>query len=88
MSHERQGWDKRRKAQMAIAALAIGVVAFDVLCEKGGTITEETRRLRETRLGRFLVPFLVRSVAAHLLEEVEPEHDWIHIVASLSPKKD
>ena len=87
MTHERPWWDKRRKAQAAIAAIAIGVVAFDVLCEDGGTITEETRRLRDTKLGKYLVPFIIRSVAAHLLEEVDPEHDWIHQVAKISPKK-
>lgn len=86
MTEREPFWDKRRKAQAAIGAIALGVVLFDANCEKEGTISEETYRLAETKLGRFVVPFVILSTAAHLLRAIPEEYDWIHRVAKLSPK--
>lgn len=83
---ERHGWRQHWRSRLAMFAISLIVIGHDATCKKGDTITEETRRLRQTKLGRFVVPWLVDSVADHLLERVEPEDDWIHQVASLSPK--
>jgi len=83
---EPHGWREHWRSRLAMIAIAGIVVIHDATCKQGDTITEETRRLRQTKLGRFIVPWLVDSVADHLLERVEPENDWIHQVAKLSPK--
>lgn len=84
---ERHGWREHWRSRLAMLAIAGIVIIHDATCKKGDTITEETRRLRGTRLGRYIVPWLVDSVADHLLERVDPEEDWIHQVATLSPKQ-
>lgn len=87
-STEKHGWKQHWRSRLAMLAIAGIVVWHDATCKKGDTITEETRRLRGTRLGRYIVPWLVDSVADHLLERVSPENDWIHQIASISPKPD
>jgi hypothetical protein len=83
---ERHGWREHWRSRLSMLAIAGIVIVHDMTCKKGDTITEETRRLRQTKLGQHVVPWLVDSVADHLLERVAPEDDWIHKVAELSPK--
>lgn len=76
----------RWRPRLAWLALVAGVIAYDAFCPKGETLSEEVYRLREHKLGRFVVDYLIDSVAGHLKQELPPEEDWIHQLASLRPK--
>ncbi len=64
--------------KIAIASIIGAVALYDALCAPGDTISEETDRLRKTKLGRFLVPFVVTTTALHLLRAIPEKYDWIH----------
>lgn len=83
---EKFSWKKRIGAKLAIAALIAGVVAWDVLSPKGSTISEEIYRMRRTKIGKYVVPWAVTTVAHHLLEQTPLEQDWIYQVSHLGSK--
>lgn len=74
----------RWRPRLAWAAIAAFVVAYDALCPKGETLSEEVYRQRETKLGRFLIDRLMDDVVDHL----RGEHNWINDVGALSPKRE
>lgn len=78
--------EKHIAPKLAIATIMGGVALYDALCERGDTISEETSRLRATKFGRFLVPFMVTTTALHLLEAIPKKWDWIHRLAELKQK--
>ncbi len=84
---ERQPDKPSWRARMAWAAIAGFVVLYDATCPKGETLSEELSRMRQTKIGNKVVPWLVDSVSDHLLERVEPEKDWIHNVGTLFDKE-
>lgn len=76
---ERSHW----RPKLAWATIGAFVVAYDMLCPKGETLSEEVYRHRETKLGRFLIDKLMRDVVEHL----QGEENWINEVGKLSPKE-
>lgn len=79
---ERKHW----RPKVAWAMIIGFVIAYDALCPKEDTLSEEVYRMRQNRLGRFVVDKLIDSVAGHLNQSIPPEEDWIHKIAQISPK--
>lgn len=85
-SDETFHWHKNIAPKLAILAIGLFVAVFDATCKSGNTISEETYRMRRTKIGRFLVPKVIDAVADHLLERRPIEEDPVHTIAQLSPK--
>lgn len=81
-SSTENGWRKHWRPRLAWAAIASFVVLYDATCPKGETLSEEVYRLRESRLGRFLIDKLMSDVVTHL----QGDHNWINDLAALNPK--
>lgn len=78
----KDGWKEHWKPRVAWLAIGAFVVAYDALCPKGETLSEEVYRQRESKLGRFVIDKLMTDVVEHL----QGEQNWINDIAKLSPK--
>ena len=83
MSHE---YDKHSEnhlpSKLAIGLGIAGIVAYESFAPKGELISEQVDRYRETKIGRFVVPLLISTVALHLLRAIPPKYDWVHRLAN------
>lgn len=70
--------ERPRPAALAWGALTAGVVAYDVLCPPGETLSEGVDRALELERGRVLALGAIAITAAHLAnllpERVDPFH--------------
>lgn len=80
-------WSPSTKA-WAVGGAAL--LAYEILCPPGQTLSEGCDRARETRLGKYLVPGLIGATALHLLRvQRSLGHEWadpIHFLASFKEK--
>lgn len=65
-------------SKLAIGAIIGGVALYEALCPKGELISEEVDRLRETKVGRYVVPIVIGTTALHLLRLLPPAIDPLH----------
>lgn len=70
--------ERPRPASVAWGVLAAGVVAYDVLCPPGETLSEGVDRALERQRGKWLALGGIAITAAHLAnmipEQVDPFH--------------
>ena len=80
MSHE------HIPSKLAIASIIGGVALYDALCPRGETISEGADRLRETKIGKYLVPLVVATTSMHLTRTIPEKYDWLQWVGKLAGK--
>ena len=71
---------KRRmsSATRAWGALALSIVAYEIACPKGETLSEGVDRLMETKSGKALAIGAVGLTAAHLINAIPQKFDPFH----------
>lgn len=70
--------ERPRPSTIAWAGLAAGVVAYDLLCPPGETLSEGVDRALETRTGRVLALGSIAIVATHLANVLPQRCDPLH----------
>ena len=80
MSNSSEKLNKREIAASTKAWLALGagVVAYDVLCPKGQTLSEGVDRLMERKMGRAIALGSIAIVASHLGNLIPEKFDPFH----------
>lgn len=70
-------------SKLAIAGIGAGVIAYDMLCPEGETISEGCDRIMESRIGKVALHALAWSIAAHVTNTVPERWDWVHHATKL-----
>lgn len=70
-------------SRAAIGGIIAGVSVYEALCPPGEFISDEVDRLRDTKIGRFVVPLVIGATAGHLLGVIPPKWDIIHQMTRL-----
>lgn len=65
-------------AKRAWGALALSIVAYEIACPKGETLSEGIDRLMETGKGKALAIGAVGLTAAHLINAIPEKYDPFH----------
>lgn len=71
-----------KKADAAWGAIVAGVVAYDVFCPKGETLSERVDDYMETRPGKLAAYSIIGATALHLCNILPDKYDPIHLLAS------
>lgn len=75
------------EAAKAWGVLVGGVIAYDMLCPPGQTLSEGVDRAMETRLGRAASIGAIAVTALHLVNAIPQKYDPIHTAVEIRRAK-
>lgn len=83
MASERLNFRDNWPSYAAVGATVLSVLAIEAVAKKGEMISDGVDHLRDTKIGKYVVPFVVLSTAGHLLGMIPEKYDWIHRLSDL-----